>query len=63
MREIKENTAIFKEKFEQLECDVKKFMGNAELLTFDGVPLATWRTGKKSRTFRLKKIGGGDDDE
>lgn len=40
---------------EAMKDAVKMFMGEAETLLYDGKPIATWKSGAKSRTFRLKE--------
>ena len=40
---------------EALKDDIKLFMQEAEALTLNGDTLATWKSGKRGRTFLLKK--------
>ena len=54
LREL--NATLNREEAEanQLKDSIKLYMGQAESLVFDGKPIATWKSGARGRTFRLK---------
>lgn len=55
LRETNESISSLEAKQEALKDKLKLFMGEKEVLTFGGQILATWKSGKKGRTFLLKK--------
>lgn len=55
LRTVNTSIAELEAKQEALKDRIKLFMQEAESLTSDGDILATWKTGKKGRTFLLKK--------
>jgi putative phage-type endonuclease len=55
LRAVNTSIAELEAKQEALKDQIKLFMQEAESLTSEGNVLATWKTGKKGRTFLLKK--------
>lgn len=55
LREL--NATLNREEAEanQLKDSIKLYMGQAESLVFNGKPIATWKSGARGRTFRLKE--------
>jgi putative phage-type endonuclease len=58
LREVNASIAELTAKQEALKDKIKMFMQDAEVLAFNGDKLATWKSGKKGRTFLLKKVKG-----
>lgn len=58
LREVNASIAELTAKQETLKDKIKLFMQDAEVLAFNGDKLATWKSGKKGRTFLLKKVKG-----
>ena len=56
LREVNTSIAELEAKQEQLKDKLKLYMGENEAITFGGSILATWKSGKKGRTFLLKRI-------
>lgn len=55
LREVNTSIAELEAKQEDLKNKLKLYMGENEAITFGGSVLATWKSGKKGRTFLLKK--------
>lgn len=55
LRQVNASIAECEARQDELKDRIKLFMQDAEALVQDGVTLATWKTGKKGRTFLLKK--------
>lgn len=56
LREVNTSIAELEAKQEALKDKLKLYMGENESITLGGSVLATWKSGKKGRTFLLKKI-------
>ena len=55
LRTVNSSISELEAKSEALKDEIKLFMGENEALTSEGCILATWKSGKKGRTFLLKK--------
>ena len=54
LRNLNATIGEMEEDAETLKDSIKLYMGEAETIMYEGKPLATWKSGAKSRTFRLK---------
>ena len=54
LRNMKQSISEREEQANNLADCIKLYMGEMESLTYEGKTLATWKTGARGRTFRLK---------
>lgn len=54
LRTMKQSIAEREEHANNMADQIKLYMGEVESLTYEGKVLATWKTGARGRTFRLK---------